>query len=85
MFKDTNQFVLYYHGCHRNKISRSCYQGTLKPLPLPVTRWRDISVDFIGPLPLSDEFDIIMVVVDRLTKIRYYSACHTKITIPQLA
>jgi hypothetical protein len=84
MFKDTNQFVLYYYGCYRNKISRSYYQSTLKPLPLPVTCWRDISVNFIGPLPFSDEFDMIIVVVDRLTKIRHYLVYYTKMTIPQL-
>lgn len=87
MSKDTATFALHCYDCRRNTINRSRYQGTLKPLPLPLARWRDISVDFVGPLPLdegplshlkwhnSEGFDTIMVVVDRLTKMRHYIPC----------
>jgi hypothetical protein len=34
-------------------------------------RWRDISIDFIVDLPSSNGFTNIMVVVDRLIKIRH--------------
>jgi hypothetical protein len=34
-------------------------------------KWRDISIDFIVDLPSSNEFTNIMVVVDRLIKMRY--------------
>ena len=44
----------------------------LCPLPVPDSPWRDISVDFVGPLPTSDGFNTIMVVIDRLTKMRHY-------------
>ena len=44
----------------------------LGPLPVPEAPWRDISIDFVGPLPTSNEFNTIMVVVDRLTKMRLY-------------
>ena len=47
----------------------------LCPLPVPDAPWRDISVDFVGPLLTSDEFNMIMVVVDRLTKMRHYISC----------
>ena len=47
----------------------------LRPLPVPDASCRDISVDFVGPLPTSDEFKTIMVVVDRLTKMRHYIPC----------
>ena len=50
----------------------------LHPLPIPDTPWRDISVDFVGPLPTSDEFNMIMVVVDWLTKMRHYIPCTAK-------
>lgn len=33
-------------------------------------------MDFITHLPLSKGFDAILVVVDRLTKLRYYIPCH---------
>ena len=50
----------------------------LRPLPVPDSPWRDISVDFVGPLPMSDGFNMIMVVVDRLTKMRHYIPCTAK-------
>jgi phage gp36-like protein len=34
-------------------------------------KWRDISIDFIVNLPSSNGFTNIMVVVDRLMKMRY--------------
>ena len=52
----------------------------LRPLPVPDAQWRDISVDFVGPLPLSDGYNMIMVVVDRLTKMRHYISCTAKET-----
>jgi Integrase zinc binding domain len=33
---DTRTFVRNCHGCKRNETSRLRYQGTLKPLPLPI-------------------------------------------------
>jgi hypothetical protein len=51
MSKDTSAYALRCHGCHRNKVNKLRYRGTLKPLPLPLARWRDISVDLVGPLP----------------------------------
>jgi hypothetical protein len=34
-------------------------------------RWRDISIDFVVDLPNSNRFTNIMVVVNRLIKMRY--------------
>lgn len=86
---DTARFVRNCHGCCRNKTSKLRYQGTLKPLPLPIQRWRDISVDFIGPFVKSSlpgsQNDCMMVVVDRLTKERHYVPCNTKMKAIDLA
>ena len=82
---DVRTYVQFCDGCKRNKTSRLRYQGSLKPLPLPLQRWRDISVDMIGTLPESDTYDQIMVVVDRLSKMRHYIPCHTTMTATDLA
>ena len=52
----------------------------LRPLPVPDAPCRDISVDFVGPLPVSDGYNMIMVVVDRLSKMQHYISCTAKET-----
>ena len=47
---DVKRFIRNCNGCTQNTTLRLRYQGTLKPLPLPIQQWRDISVDMIGPL-----------------------------------
>jgi transposase InsO family protein len=47
-------------------------------LPIPERPWRHISVDFVGPLPENEGANIVMVVVDRITKLRHYIPCHAE-------
>jgi transposase InsO family protein len=62
--------------CDKTKTPRSAPTGFLKPLPVPLAPWRDISVDYVTPLPLCERkgqtFQHIAVVVDRLTKMRHF-------------
>ena len=44
----------------------------LRTLPLPDEPWVDISLDFIVGLPECEGFDVIWVVVDRLSKMRHF-------------
>jgi hypothetical protein len=40
-------------------------------LPIPIQKWRDILINFIVDLPSSNGFINIIVVVNRLIKIRH--------------
>jgi hypothetical protein len=84
MFDTVRRFVACCHICRKAKASREKYHGLLKPLPIPIRSWRDISVDFVTDLPESEGCTNIMVVVDRLTKYRYLIPCAT-ITAPAVA
>jgi hypothetical protein len=74
--------------CAKTKKSRSASVGFLKPLPVPLTPWRDISVDYVTPLPDcprgTDTYNHVLVVVDRLTKMRHYIPM-TSLTAEEMA
>lgn len=74
MYQSVRRFVKSCHVCSRAKAHRDAYQGLLKPLPIPDRRWSDISVDFVVDLPLSKRCQNIMVVVDRLSKMKHLIA-----------
>lgn len=42
--------------------------GLLQPIQVPDGAWEGVGMDFITGLPKSDGKDVILVVVDRLTK-----------------
>ena len=64
--------------CDKTKNPKSLPVGFLKPLPLPLAPWRNISVDYITPLPScarrGQTFNHIAVVIDRLTKMQHFIA-----------
>ena len=60
------------------------YNGLLKPLPVLDQRWKDILVDFVVDLLVSKGCTNIIVVIDRLSKMRHLIAC-LDILIPAVA
>jgi hypothetical protein len=70
--KRVKQMVRDCDTCQRNKPDLSAYPGLLQPLPLPVTIWSSISMDFVESLPKSQGKTVIFVVVDRLSKYAHF-------------
>lgn len=65
-------YVTSCETCQRNKYEALKLVGLLQPLPIPTKVWEDITMDFIGELPKSNDYDTIMVVVDRLIKYNHF-------------
>jgi hypothetical protein len=59
-------FIQQCPVCQINKPehSPSPYSGLLQPLLVPVFAWTHVSMDFVEELPVSDNKDVILVVVD---------------------
>lgn len=72
MKKDIKEHIRTCEICQGIKVDTIKPVGLLQPLPIPDKPWMDISMDFITGLPKSHGFDVIMVVVDRLTKFVHF-------------
>ncbi|MBW0588066.1 hypothetical protein O181_127781, partial [Austropuccinia psidii MF-1] len=84
-----NQFIGDYvsscQKCSRNKNTHHKKFGLLKPLSIPSGPWNSLSMDFITKLPLSRNFDSILVVVDRFSKMAIFIPTYSTITALDLA
>ena len=72
MVKDVKLHVHCCEVCQRVKVSTSNPAGLLQPLSVPNKPWLDISMDFIEGLPKSHGYEVIFVVVDKLTKFVHF-------------
>lgn len=72
MKKDIELLVSQCPICQRSKHEQCKYPGLLDPLPTPDMAWAHISLDFIEGLPKSQGKEVILVVVDRLTKYAHF-------------
>jgi hypothetical protein len=85
MRADIQRYVQGCPVCQRTKTSREKPHGYLKTLELPEGPWQHITMDFIEPLPSSNGFDSILVIVNRLTKWSIFLPTNSRLDSPQLA
>ena len=58
--------------CQQMKHETYHLASLLQPLPIPDKPWSVVSMDFVDGLPKSQRMDVIMVVVNRLTKYMHF-------------
>ena len=68
MHQDIVNYVNSCEQCQRNKVSRHKKYDLLRPKDVPDRPWKSIEIDFLCGLPESKKFTVIMVVVDRFSK-----------------
>ena len=89
MDADVKEYVTTCSVCQNIAIPRHKPYGKLKPLPVPSGPWQEVSLDFITQLPRSyigtAEYDAILVVVDRYTKMAKFIPTTTNIAAPEFA
>jgi len=71
--------------CQHNKNYTEQPVGKLMPNSIPEKPWTHISANFITKLPLVQEYNSILVVVDQLTKIVHFILATEKTSAEGLA
>ena len=78
MRREIAKFVEECPTCQKVKADRRQLAGELQPLPVPLRKLDDITMDFISGLPRASEgMDSIWVIVDRFTKVARFIAVNT--------
>ena len=86
MKQDITRHVVECDTCGRVKADHMRTLGYLQPLPIPVWKWEDISMDFIVGLPrTTNGYNSIWVIVDRLTKLAHFILVKTSYAIGKYA
>ena len=70
--KEVKKYIESCDICQRNKNHMEALAGKLMPNVVPEKPWSHITADFITKLPLAQEYDTILVVCDRMTKMAHF-------------
>ena len=72
--------------CLQVKSNHQKPYGEIQPLPIPMKKWDEITMDFITKLPRTSRgHDSIWVVVDRLTKSALFIPIRESYSVERLA
>jgi hypothetical protein len=85
--QSVHSFVTQCQVCQQAKPEHTKLPGLLHPHKIPMQAWHTISLDFIEELPKSNQYDSILVIVDKFTKYGHFIPLkhpYTALTIAQL-
>jgi len=85
VIKEVKKYVESCDMCQRNKNCTEVPVGKLMPNIVPEKPWSHIIVDFITKLPLAQEYDAILVVCDRMTKMTHFVSTTERTSVEGVA
>ncbi len=77
MIWDVKQYIRNCHTCRRSKAARNKYQRLLSSLSMFERSWIDVTLDFVTDLLNNREYNVIFMMIDRLSKMHHYISCIT--------
>ena len=80
LLSDIQKYVKGCTPCQSDNPTRSKRTAPLNPMDISTLPWEKISVDIIGPLPESNGFNAILVIVDYHTKMKILCPTTTELT-----
>ncbi len=69
-------YIWNCHACQQSKVSRNSINELHHSLLISQKRWKDIAMNFLTELSLSENYNIICTVICHLIKERHYVLCH---------
>ena len=79
------QYVSNCTICQQAKPERIPYPGLLQPLPVPGLTWEMVTIDFVEGLPVSRQYNCLMVIIDKLSKYGHFVPLHQPFTAVTVA
>ena len=80
MTQDIKKFVSTCPVCQKIKHACHLLYGLLQPIPIPTQLFEVVTMDFITKLPESQGFNLIFVLICKLTKYAFFIPCDTNLT-----
>jgi hypothetical protein len=87
MIQDVKQYIRNCYICRRFKTARDKYNELLNSLSMFDRSWTDIIFDFVTKLSDSRDYNAILMIVNRLSKMHHYISCtidENEITIEKI-
>ena len=85
MFEEIQDYVKGCLVCQRTKIPRKKLSGLLMPLKTPSHPFSEVTMDFIVGLPLVNNYNAVLVFVDRFTKFAIFVPTSDTATAKEVA
>jgi hypothetical protein len=75
--QSVEKYVRNCHVCRRSKSSKNKYSRLLNLLSISKRSWMNITMNFVIELSESKDFNVILMIINRLTKMHHYIYCTT--------
>ena len=72
------RYIQNCHACQRSKVFRDSINELHHSLSISQKCWKDIAMNFITELLLSEDYNVICTIICHLIKERHYVLCHWK-------